>query len=87
MVKEKGALYSRKLRGKLREGEGERLAEVIKEVNSTRQRLKRAHFGQRLNEVMGELRATWGVLGEVLAGVRRGGLGLPVATLKRMGLG
>ena len=36
LVKEKGSLYSRKLRGKLREGEGERLAEVTKEVNSTR---------------------------------------------------
>jgi hypothetical protein len=53
VVREKGDLYSKKLKGKLGEGEWERLAKLIREVNSTRQRIKRAHFGQRLNVVMG----------------------------------
>ena len=66
VVRENGDLYSKKLKGKLGEGEWERLAKVIREVNSTRQRIKRAHFGERLNEVMGNLRATWGVLGKAL---------------------
>ena len=36
-----------------------------------RRRLKREYFDQRLGEIVGDLRATWGVLGEVLRG-RRG---------------
>ena len=41
------------------------------EVNSTRRKLKRAYFLQRVEEKVGDLRATWEVLGEVLRG-RRG---------------
>ena len=65
LVREKGELYSRKIRRKLREG---RLAEVTKEVNRLRKELKRTYFGERLEGVIGDLRATWGVLGEVLGG-------------------
>ena len=36
-----------------------------------RRRLKREYFGRRLGEIEGDLRATWGVLGEVSRG-RRG---------------
>ena len=70
MVREKGELYSRKLRGTLgTEGE-QRLVEVCREVNRTRQRLQRAYFDQRLGEIRGDLRATWEVLREVLRGKR-----------------
>ena len=41
LVREKGELYSRKLRGQLGDGEGQRLVEVIREVNRMRRRLKR----------------------------------------------
>ena len=68
---EKGELYSRKVRGTLRDGEAGRLVEVNREVNRMRRRLKREYFGRRLGEIAGDLRATWGVLGEVLRG-RRG---------------
>ena len=71
LVAEKGELYSRKVKGTLREGEGQRLVGVCREVNKMRRRLKREYFGQRLGEIAGDLRATWGVLGEVLRG-RRG---------------
>ena len=43
--------------------------------------MNRAHFCQRLDEVMEDLRTTWGVLGKYW-------VSLPVATLKeKMGLG
>ena len=71
LVAEKGELYSRKVRGTLREGEAQRLVEVNREVNRMRRRLKREYFGQRLGEIAGDLRATWGVLGEEIRG-RRG---------------
>ena len=51
--------------------EGLRLAEVTKEVNRMRGRLKKEYFDQRLDGAIGDLRATWEVLGEVLRG-RRG---------------
>ena len=62
LVREKGELYSRKIRRKLREGEEGRLIEVTKEV-------------RRLEGVIGDLRATWGILGEVLGGRKKGGTG------------
>ena len=75
LVKEKGDLYSRKIRGRLGEGEQERLVEVSREVNGMRRRLKREYFDQRLGEVSGNARATWEVLGEVLKGRRGRGNG------------
>ena len=62
-VREKGELYSRKVKGREREGDCERLAEVTREVNRTRQRLKRAYFSQRLGEwgeMPGPLGRSWG---------------------------
>jgi hypothetical protein len=63
----------------LQEGQGassgwrpQGLAEVTKEVNRTRQKLKRAYFSQRLADAMGDARATWEVLGEVLGGGNKG---------------
>ena len=50
LVREKGGLYSKKMRGALTEEEGHRLVEVTREVNRTRQRLTsrpRAICGQR----------------------------------------
>ena len=68
LVKEKGRLYSRKVKGRLSEEERQRLVEVSREVNRTRRRLKREYFDQRLGEIGGDLRATWEVLGEALRG-------------------
>ena len=68
LVAEKGELYSRKLRGNLSEESRERLKEVTREVNRERQRLKRNYFKDKLEEVKGDLRLTWEVLGEVLRG-------------------
>jgi hypothetical protein len=66
IVREKGEPYCRKVKGQEREGDLEGLAEVTKEVNRTR--LRRAYFSQRLEERMGDARATWEVLLEVLGG-------------------
>ena len=71
LVREKSELYSRKIKGGLGEEEEGRLDKVTRAVNRTRQRLKRAHFAQKLGETKGDLKATWGVLGEALRG-RRG---------------
>ena len=71
LVTEKGELYSLKLQGKLTEAMHERFIAVSKEVNKVRQRLKRRYFKKKLEEVRGDLRSTWEVLGEVLKG-RRG---------------
>ena len=68
LVREKGELYSGKIRGTLGPEGVQRLVEVSKEVNRSRRRLKRAYFDQRLGEVRGDLRVTWEVLGEVLRG-------------------
>ena len=75
LVKEKGELYSRKIKGRLGEGKGERLVKVNREVNRLRRKLKREYFGQRLGEIGGDMRATWEVLGEVLRGRRGKGKG------------
>ena len=75
LVREKGRLYSRKIKGLIGEEEGRRLVEVNREVNSMRRRLKREYFDQRLGEIGGDLKATWEVLGEVLRGRRGSGRG------------
>jgi hypothetical protein len=66
IVRKKEELYSRKVKGQEQEGDRERLAEVASEVNRTRKRLRKAYFSQRLEERVGDARATWEVLGEVL---------------------
>jgi hypothetical protein len=58
MVRKKRALYSRKVKGWEQEGGRERLAEVTREVNDTRQRLRKAYFKQKLEEMLGDSRAT-----------------------------
>ena len=75
LVQEKGKLYKKKLKGQLNEDENLRLREISKEVNKMRLKLKKDYFQQRLNEKMGDLQATWEVLGEVIKGRkgRRGG--------------
>ena len=52
-------MYSRKLKGRLQEGEEDRLDEVTRAVNRKRRGLRKAYFGQRLEEVKEDLRATW----------------------------
>jgi hypothetical protein len=63
IVREKRELYSRKVKGQERVGDRERRAEVTKEVNRTRRRLRRTYFSQRLEDKMGDARATWEVWG------------------------
>jgi hypothetical protein len=63
------------------------LAEVTKEVNRTRWRLRRAYFSQRLEERVGDARATWEVLGEVLGGGKRKGGKVGCRFLGRTGWG
>ena len=88
LVREKGELYTGKLRGTLEAAGVRRLVEVSREVNSTRRRLKRAYFDQRLAEIRGDMKATWGVLGELLRGKRgRRGGGRLVGILRKMGQG
>ena len=74
LVSEKGELYSRKIRRKLREGEG-RLAEVSKEVR--RREVRGSYWG--LESYLGCAGGCFG------GGQKRVGLGLPVAILLRMG--
>ena len=63
LVREKGELYSRKVKGLLDEvGQG-RLAEVYREVNRMRRRLKREYFDQRIGEIAGDMKAAWEVMG------------------------
>ena len=71
LVREKGELYSRKVRGLLDDEGQQRLAGVYREVNAMRRRLKRDYFDRRMGEIAGDLRRTWEVLGEVIRG-RRG---------------
>jgi hypothetical protein len=73
IVREKGELYSRKVKGQEWEGNRERLAEVTKEVNKTRKRLRKAYFSQRIEERVSDARVTWEVLGEVLGGRKKEG--------------
>ena len=58
---------------------GLRLVKVTREVNRMRRRLKREYFDQRLDGVIGDLRATREVLGEVLRGaLLKGWVGMSV---------
>jgi|TARA_B110001454_G_scaffold71153_1_gene69204 hypothetical protein len=63
MVRKKRELYSRKVKGWEQEWGRERLAEVTREVDKTRQRLRKAYFKQKLKERLEDARATLGVLG------------------------
>ena len=87
LVKEKGELYSRKLRGLLGAEGVERLDEVTREVNRVRQRLKRAYIDQRMAEIGGDLRATWEVLGEALRGRRSKRSGATCGYFTKEGVG
>ena len=70
LVREKGELYSRKVKGLLdKEGEG-RLVEVYREVNAERS-LKRDYLDQKMGKIAENLGRTWEVLGKVIRG-RRG---------------
>jgi hypothetical protein len=79
IVREKGELYSKKVKGQ----ERVRLAEVTNEVNRTGRRLRRAYFSQRLHGKMGDARAVWEVLGEVLGGKKKRGVRWGVGSLER----
>ena len=70
LIKEKGQLYKDKLKGKLGEVGEARLKEVNKEVNRRRIKLKKEYFQEKINEKIGDLRATWEILGEALNGRR-----------------
>ena len=87
LVREKGRLYSRKRKGDLREGDSQRLVEVTREVNRKRKGLKKAYFDQRIGEVMGDLRATWEVLGEALRGRKGKGAGATCRYFEKDGVG
>ena len=68
LVEEKATLYKQKLRGLLDDVQQHRLADVNKEVNKMRKNLKKQYFKDKLDERVGDLRATWETLGEVLSG-------------------
>ena len=68
LVAEKSDLYSRKIKGTLGQVEAARLAQVCREVNVVRRRLKRAYFREQLENRKDDLRATWEILGEALRG-------------------
>ena len=87
IVREKGKLYSRKVKGQEQDGDRERLAEVTKEVNRVRQRLRRAYFSQRLEERVGDARATWEVLGRCWVVEGKRGVRWGVGFLRRPGWG
>ena len=87
LVREKGKLYLNKIKGRLQEGDLERLAAVTKEVNRVRQRLKRAYFAEKLETARGDLRANWEVLGEVLHGRKKTKGGNPCKYFEKDGVG
>ena len=68
LVEEKGNLYKKKLKGLLNEDEQLRLKKLIREVNRTRLKLKKDYFQRKLEAKMGDIRATWEILGEALSG-------------------
>ena len=70
LVAEKSRLYSKKVKLGLDHAEEEELSGLCRKVNSERRRLKRHYFRDQLEEVKGDLRATWQVLGEALRGRR-----------------
>ena len=87
LVGEKGVLYSRKIRVGLDDTEQARLAQVTREVNRMRQSLRRAYFDRQLEGIAGDLRATWGVLGEVLRGHKGRGMGSTCGYFEKDGAG
>ena len=68
LVSEKSHLYTKKVKQGLGQNEEERLADLNREVNRARRKLKREYFKNKLDEIKGDLRATWQVLGEALRG-------------------
>jgi hypothetical protein len=87
IVREKGELHSRKVKGQEWEGDRERLVEVTKEVNRTRKKLRKAYCSQKIKERVGNARATWEVLGEVLGGRKKKGVRWGVGFLEGKGCG
>ena len=68
LVAEKAGLYKKKLRRAISEGEQERLTELCKLVNKMRIKLKKEYFNKELCEKIGDLKATWETLNEVIRG-------------------
>ena len=68
LIEKKERLYKKKLKGLLTEVESRELQETNREVNRKRKNLKRQYFKEKLDERIGDLRATWEVLGEALTG-------------------
>ena len=87
LVKEKGELYSKKIKNKLDQDGVARLAEVSKQVNAMRQKLKRRYFRTKLEDRKGDLRQTWEVLGEVLKGRANKHGGVPCKYFEANGQG
>ena len=87
LVKEKGELYSKKIKNKLDQDGVARLAEVSKQVNAMRQKLKRRYFRNKLEDRKGDLRKTWEVLGEVLKGRAGKPGGVPCRYFEKDGQG
>ena len=74
LVREKGELYSRKVKGLLdKEGKG-RLVKLYRQFNARRS-LKGDYFDQKMGKIAGNLGRTWEVLGEVIRGRRGWGVG------------
>jgi hypothetical protein len=71
IVMAKGELFSRMVKGWEQEEDHERLTEVTREIYKTRQRLRKAFFSQKLEEVLGDVRTTWGVLGRCWVGYKK----------------
>ena len=87
LIAEKSKLYSLKVKGRLDDNGRERLAEVTKQVNSMRQKLKRTYFQQKLERIKGNLKATWEVLGEALRGKKSKLGGAPCSYFEENGVG
>ena len=87
LIKEKGELYKMKIKNRLGSEGIARLAEVSKQVNTMRKRLKRSYFQEKLEKTKGDLKATWEVLGEALKGKRSKLGGTPCGYFEENGTG
>ena len=87
LIKEKGELYSLKIKGKLDDAGKQRLAEVSKRVNTMRKGLKRNYFREKLERAKGDLKTTWEVLGEAIKGKRDRKGGASCGYFEENGLG
>ena len=76
-----------KLRNRLDDTGIARLADVSKQVNAMRQRLKRNYFQEKLERTKGNLKATWEVLGEALKGKKSKLGGVPCGYFEEDGVG